>query len=1047
MSDVDATTLADVTAGTAGTPAGLSPDGVHRLDAGPVLDAAQRVVVDHAHGPLLVLGASGTGKTTALVEAAVAHVRDHGVAPERVLLLTFSRGAARTLAERVAERLGETGASVPVLSIHGLCHALWTETTREDPWRVLTAPEQELRLREVLEGSAEPWPADVREAIGTRVFTRELRDLVARARQLGLDPADVARLGQVEDRPVWVRAAHLVEEYLDVLDAERVLDYDELVHRVRILLADPVTGGALRSRWDHVLVDDLQDAVPAHAALLRDLVPPSSGAGLVVTADPDRAVFSFRGADGEAVVRFPAQHADLLGRPAPVHVLRTDHRRGAGLAAVVHRPMGARPRPASLPDWRRPVPGRKAPGDARLVVCPDAREEASAVARALFAGHEDGQVPWHRMAVVVRSRGAEESLLRRRLVRAGIPVAVADDTPLVDEPAVRVLLDVVQTALGAGETDPAAVERLALGPLGAVDPMDLRRHRRLLALSGGQGTEAGLARVRRRLERVTAAIAATRDELAAAGSAEEVLWAAWSATDWPQRLRETALGAGADATRADRDLDAVLALFDFAARSGARRGRAAAQELLEEVRHQEIAVDTRMTRRLVPDAVEVLTPHRCGGREWDLVVVAGVQEGTWPAARPSRSLVGADRLGADGAVPPVTPGEVLAEERRLFHLACSRARDALLVTAVAEDGGEGGRPSRFVAELGLEPTPADPDDGPVPTAAALVGELRRVGADASLGPLVREEAAVALARLADHLPAAAPRTWWGARERTRRAEPLVPPDAPVVLSPSGVDALRRCPRRWFLERRAGAAGPATEAAAVGTLVHDLARRASQGEIAPEQLRDAFEEAWGAVSAGPAWRQETRRERVWSMLEAWRAWDAERPAGALVGVEVPFHCELAVGLPDGRTDRVELHGIVDRLESLDGRLVVVDYKTGRRATAREVETLGQLGVYQLAVRAGAFDEVIGEARHRPGAALAVYLDAGEGTPRAATLGQPSLDDVPVPDGLDIGAARDWATAAVAEAVRIVRDEDFDARRGSHCRGCPFDGDCPQKGGRA
>lgn len=1052
--DVTAVTPAEVTArtrvdGTAatktvGTAAGICPDGVHRLDAGPVLDPAQRVVADHGQGPLLVLGAAGTGKTTALVEAAVTHVRDHGVAPERVLLLTFSRGAARTLAERVAERLGATGASVPVLSIHGLCHALWTETTRQDPWRVLTAPEQELRLREVLEGSAEPWPEDVREAIGTRAFTRELRDLVARARQLGLDPADVARLGRAEGRPVWVRAAHLVEEYLDVLDAERVLDYDELVHRVRILLADPATGATLRSRWDRVLVDDLQDAVPAHAALLRDLVPPSSGAGLVVTADPDRAVFSFRGADGDAVVRFPGQHADLLGRLAPVHVLGTDHRHGGRLAAVVHRPMVTRPRPAGLPDWRRPTPVRSAQGAARLAVCTDARDEASVVARALFTGHEEGHIPWHRLAVVVRSRGPEESLLRRRLVRAGIPVAVADDTPLIDEPAVRVLLEVVQTALAAEEPDPAAVERLALGPLGAVDPMDLRRHRRLLAAAGEPGTEAGLARVRRRLEKVAAAIRTTRDAIDAAGSAEEVLWAAWSATDWPQRLRETALGGGADATRADRDLDAVLALFDFAARAGARRGRAGALELLEEVRHQEIAVDTRMTRRLVPDAVEVLTPHRCGGREWDLVIVAGVQEGVWPAARPSRSLIGTDRLGPDGAILPVTPGEVLAEERRLFHLACSRARDTLLVTAVAD---EAGRPSRFVAELGLEPTVPDPATGPVPTTAALVGELRRVGADPAAGSLVRDEAAIALARLSDQVPAAAPRTWWGAREQTRRAEPLVAPDAPVALSPSGVDALRRCPRRWFLERRAGATAPATEAASIGSLVHDLARRASQGEIPPGQLRGAFDEAWSAIATGPRWRQEARRERAWSMLEAWRAWDTERPAGALVGVEVPFHCELAVDLPDGRTDRVELHGIVDRLESIDGRLVVVDYKTGRRATAREVETLGQLGVYQLAVRAGAFDEVTGGALHRPGAALAVYLDAGEGTPRAVTLGQPSLDDVPAPAGLDVGAAPDWASAAVAEAVRIIRDEDFEARRGSHCRGCPFDGDCPQKGGHA
>lgn len=1025
------------------------PDAAGRVDAGPVLDPAQQVLVEHRREPLLVLGAAGTGKTTALVEAAVADVRDRGIAPERVLVLTFSRAAARGLAERIAERLGETGAAVPVLSIHGLCHALWAEAHRDDPWRVLTAPEQELRLREVLEGSSTPWPEDVRAAVGTRVFARELRDLVARARQLGLDPADIAGLGRADDRPAWVRAAGLFEEYLDVLDAERVLDYDELVHRVRILLADPRSGDALRERWDHVLVDDLQDAVPAHAALLRDLVPAGSSAGLLVTADPDRAVYSFRGADGSVVARFPSAHADAEGRPAPVHVLGTDHRRGDLLTRVVHAPMSRRPRPVTLPDWRDPVPGRRPAGMARLLLCADDRQEAQTVAQVLFAAHEERGVCWHRMAVVVRSRGTEEALLRRRLVRAGIPVAVADDTPLIDEPAVRVLLEVLTAALGAEEVATETVERLALGPLGALDPLDLRRHRRLVASSVPAEPPVGLLRVQRRLDAVRDAVRVTREAIATAGSAEEVLWAAWQATDWPQRLRKAALGGGPDARRADRDLDAVLTLFDFAARSGARRGRGAAEDLVEEVRHQEIAVDARMTRRFQPDAVEVLTPHRCAGREWDLVVVAGVQEGVWPAQRRSRSLLGADRLGPEGLIPPMTAGEVLAEERRLFHLACSRTRDALVVTGVADDG-EAGPPSRFLAELGLEATAPDPDRGPSPSAASLVGELRSVGADPSQSPLVRDQAAAALARLADQLPSAAPRTWWAARETTHRAEPMVAPDQPVVLSPSGVDALRRCPRRWFLERRGGATGTTGEAAAVGTLVHELARRVSQREIAPGQLRDAFDEAWAAITAGPAWRQDARRERVWSMVEAWRSWDAGRPEGTLVGVEAGFRCDLPVELPDGRSDRVEVHGKVDRLEMIDGRPVVVDYKTGRKATAGQVATLGQLGVYQLAVRAGAFDELTGGAHHRPGAALAVYLDAGAGDPRAATLSQPSLDDVPVPeklpDGLDLGTAPDWATAAVAEAVRIVRDEDFRARHGAHCRGCPFSAECPPRGAR-
>ena len=108
-------------------------------------------------------------------------------------------------------------------------------------------------------------------------------------------------------------------------------------------------------------------------------------------------------------------------------------------------------------------------------------------------------------------------------------------------------------------------------------------------------------------------------------------------------------------------------------------------------------------------------------------------------------------------------------------------------------------------------------------------------------------------------------------------------------------------------------------------------------------------------------------------------------------------------------------------------------------------MGQLGVYQAAARAGAFDEVTGGRTRRPGKALAVYLDAGQGTPGAKTLVQPSIIDVPAPEGLDPGRAPDWVTAALGEAAAIVRDEEFSARRGALCRGCRFAGDCTADGG--
>ena len=171
---------------------------------------------------------------------------------------------------------------------------------------------------------------------------------------------------------------------------------------------------------------------------------------------------------------------------------------------------------------------------------------------------------------------------------------------------------------------------------------------------------------------------------------------------------------------------------------------------LAEVEGQQIPADTMREADLRGSAVRVLTAHRAKGLEWDLVVVAGVQEGTWPDVRRRGSLLEADRLGPRGLTEAAPTASRIAEERRLFYVACTRARSRLVVTAVAGTEGEGDQPSRFLAELGVPV--ADPRRAPAPAA-----DPRRAGRRAAPGqrrtrrraPGLREQAASRLARLAD----------------------------------------------------------------------------------------------------------------------------------------------------------------------------------------------------------------------------------------------------------------------------------------------------------
>ena len=226
---------------------------VRRAAAGgaPLLDPGQRAVVAHRGGPLLVLAGPGTGKTTTLVEAVLDRMSGEGaVRPEEILVLTFSRAAAAELRDRIGARLGETVGVPGATTFHSFCFALLGRfkdpALFSEPLRLLSGPEQDVVIRELVRGTIDPltgwqapagspdaarWPAALRAALGTRGFAQELRAVLLRAREQGLDPARLREFAERADREDWRAAARFFAEYLDVTDARGVLDYAELVHR------------------------------------------------------------------------------------------------------------------------------------------------------------------------------------------------------------------------------------------------------------------------------------------------------------------------------------------------------------------------------------------------------------------------------------------------------------------------------------------------------------------------------------------------------------------------------------------------------------------------------------------------------------------------------------------------------------------------------------------------------------------------------------------------------------------------------------------------
>ena len=168
------------------------------------LDKAQQAVVDHAGGPLLVLAGPGTGKTTTIVAAVADRIERRGLDPERVLVLTFSRKAAGELRERITARLRRTTREPLAMTFHSYAYALARREfvlAGDEPPRLLSAPEQLLEVRRMLRGEAQDggarWPEGLRPALAARGFAEEVRDLLLRAAERGLDGRGLGQLGKL----------------------------------------------------------------------------------------------------------------------------------------------------------------------------------------------------------------------------------------------------------------------------------------------------------------------------------------------------------------------------------------------------------------------------------------------------------------------------------------------------------------------------------------------------------------------------------------------------------------------------------------------------------------------------------------------------------------------------------------------------------------------------------------------------------------------------------------------------------------------------------
>lgn len=1031
----------------------------------PCLDEDQAAAVA-ARGDLVrVLGGPGTGKTRVAVAAVLDRIARGECSPEETLLVSATRLGAG--AARDAVTAGLPGATTEPLArtMPSLGFAVLRQQAAllgQPAPRLLSGAEQDVVLGELLAGHREAgtgpdWPADLELALPTRGFREELRDLLMRAIEHGVAPDELAALGVAHERPEWVAAARVAREYDEVTALSRPGAFDPawvLTAAAELLETDAEARDRVRATIRTVVVDDAQELTAPGARLLRTLT--GGGVDLVLVGDPDATVQGFRGADPHHLV------AEWPGREGPTLVLGRGHRLPETVQAAVER---VTPKIAALGGGaqRRAVPAGPG-GSVAAHVLHSGAQEAAFIAHELRAAHLLDGVAWSQMAVVVRG-SARQATLRRVLAARGVPVlGDAHRVPLRDEPAARPLLHLLSLVvdLARGELDavPASdVLDLLTGPLIGADTVAVRRLRRTLrreelAADGTRTSDELLGQLvldpdrlvhlgedAERLHRLATVLAAGRESAplsddgpgwAKGVSAESVLWSLWQATGVAEVWRAAALAGGPAGARADRALDAVVALFDAAAAHQDALPASGPDAFLEAIAGQAVAADSLAARSPDPDAVALVTPQTAAGHEWHTVVVAGVQEGVWPDLRLRGSLLGSERLvdvvtGRDRTGAGAAAA-VRHDETRLFHVALTRARERVLVTAVAAEDEQPSVYLDLVDPLPQEAVRREPSDVPAPLdLTGLVARLRQRVASTDSDPAAAARAVARLAHLAAlGVPGASPASWWALRDLSDPRS-VRGPDAPVGVSPSKVALFNECGLRWLLQS-SGGDGPAQISMEVGTLIHEIAHEL--GDAGEETLRAELERRWPTLGMAPGWVTDQKLERARAMVH----WLAEYHLRAAhegwrpVATEADFRVELG---------RAVLRGSVDRLEAdAEGRLRVIDYKTGSSApTAKELTEHPQLGAYQVAIAEGGFRE---HGTEGAGAAL-VHLGRAR-TSKNAVQSQQPVDETEEPQHFHelIAATADGMAAATFAA----QPEE------GRCRVCPVRSSCPahDEGGR-
>ena len=987
------------------------------------LTPAQLEVVNHRTSQLLVLGQAGSGKTSTLI-AAIANRIAAGEDPNKILALTYGRQAASKLRDQIASAnpTSHTVAEPIARTFHSIAFMILNdqinlESSADKKYVLLSGAEQDAQIRQLLElDAANPaqsnWPQDLIPALTTKGFAKELREFIGRATERGSSPAELSKFAKKYDQKYWPAICQFWDRYQNAMalrDATTTHSFNRVdPSEIVVLAVDKLESNQrllekYQKLFQIIYVDEFQESDRAQRKLLQLL----SGPELVIFADPDSAVGRFRGADPDNLISDLEQF---------------------GIKKKI-----------TLDKRLRPVASQQ------VALLSSASEEANFIAHQFRSAHLISNMPWSQMAVIVRSPGPQITALQRAFAMNSIPVEIdAQAASLGDNPAIKPIITVAQIALGQLKITSSnwdEIELLLKSEFAGADAISIRQMR--IALSKAQkhnppksSTDLILDHLTcltpdlpweelTSLKRINDLIKEAKKALSKSSDISDLLWSIWSnGKNYEGELisrvwQQTALAGGNRGMIADQNLDAVITLFEVARRFSERLPEAKPSLFIDQLLGEKILADTITTTAQRGEVVQVMTVHSAKGLEWELVALAGMQEGSWPNLKQRGSLLGSERLveifrhGISNIeqLDAISAAGLMQDEKRLLNVALTRASKQLFVTAITQEDTQ---PSSYFEKLAPQEIQLQQSQRSI-TQPALVAALRRIATVSDKED--SQFAARALKTLASNgVKVADPKHWVGVKPVSTDL-PVISPQEQLRISPSSLESFTECGLKWMLEQSGGRDADST-AQVLGSAIHVIAAQLKdQPTLTLDELEGKLKGAWSLIDMNQGWIKDYEYRRAASMLKKFYGWHVENK-NQLIGVEEKFEFKLGSAIVSGSIDRVELTN--------EGKYYIVDLKTGATPISYEdAQQNKQLQSYQLAVVNDGFKNKL-EHQEVSGAEL-IFVGDLKGK-EAKGRPQDKVNEKVV-------------SQEISEIAVKMSDKNFVAVINDRCRSCAVKTSCP------